>query len=197
MSAPAEAERSERRADRRSSQRRARIAVVAVVVVAAVALGVWLTSGDEGSGGQLATSLSGGNEVASAVTPGQPFSVGVVRLRNTGGSDLIVDRISLVAPTTGMRLVGMYARPEGENDLGSAQGFEWPRGALEVEGLRIVPNAKSGYDLVLGVQVDAQGVYRSRGLRIEYHVGDKTHVAANDLDIVVCAPPRLFRARCQ
>ncbi len=195
MGVSAEGERSERRASRRSTQQRGWLIVAAVVLGVLVLLVWWFGFRSSGGAGDP---LAGGpgESVVLAGTPGAPVSVGAIDLRNSGKSDLVIDRVSLLDPTTGLRLVGMYARPEGESPIATANGFRWPRGASEVEGLTIVPNEQSGVTVVIALQVDAQGVYRSAGVRIEYHVGNRRYVKAYGLEIELCAPSRLYRARC-
>jgi hypothetical protein len=90
----------------------------------------------------------------------------------------------------------MYAEPAGESSLGFGGNFAWPGSAAEVEGLTLEPDAETGYKLVIGVQVDAQGIFRSPGIRIGYHTGSKTYEKAFALSMTFCAPPRLYRSRC-
>jgi hypothetical protein len=195
MGVSPDVERSERRAGRRSSTQRGRIVVIVLALLLVVLFVWWLTSRSSGSdGGSLAS--KGGGSMSVPVSAGAPMSVGMLELSNDGGSEIVIDRISLVDPTTGMRIVGMYAQPAGEAELGFSGGFKWPRGASEVEGLALKPDGAAGYRLVLGVQVDAQGIYRSPGIRVAYHSGDKTHETALRLSMTLCAPPRLYRNRC-
>ncbi len=196
MGVSPEAERSERRAGRRSSQQRTRIVAAVLLLLLGVALVWWLTS--RSSDGPADGPLLGVSDasVAGPATPGAPVAAGALQLRNEGSDDLIIDRVVLVDPTTGMRLVGMYAVPADEGAAGIGGGFRWPRGASEVEGLTIAPSAKPAFRLVLGAQIDAQGVYRSPGIRITYHVGDHGYVKAFAVGLTLCAPPRLYRSRC-
>jgi hypothetical protein len=195
MGVSAEGERSERRAGRRSSQQRVRIVVLAVVLVLAVGLVWWFAFRSSGQAGEPLAGGPGGS-VGVGATPGAPVSIGLVGLQNRGKSDVVIDRVSLLDPTTGLRLVGMYAPPEGKDVVGAANGFRWPRGAVEVEGLTIKPSGTPGDSLVLGLQVDAEGVFRSSGVQIEYHAGDRRYVKVYELGIELCAPVRLYKARC-
>jgi hypothetical protein len=194
MGASPEAERSERRAGRRSTQQRGRIVVIVVVVLLVVLLVWWLfgRSGDEQ--GSLASKQ--GETVSAPVTAGSVVSVGTLELSNDGGSAIVIDRVSLVDPTAGMRIVGMYAQPLGQSPLGFGGGFKWPSAAVEVEGLTLEPDAETGYKLVVGVRVDAQGIFRSPGFRIAYRSGDKSYEQSFQAAMTLCAPPRLYRARC-
>jgi hypothetical protein len=195
MGVSPELERSERRAGRRSSMQRGRIVAIVVGVVLLVLLVWWLTSrSSDSEGGSLAS--KGGGSMSVPVSVGGPVSVGMLELSNDGGSEIVIDRVALVDPTTGMRIVGMYAQPAGQAELGFSGGFRWPRGASEVEGLALKPDGAAGYRLVIGVQVDAQGIFRSPGIQVAYHSGDTAHTTAFQLSMTFCAPPRLYRARC-
>ena len=153
----------------------------------------WLfgRSGDEQ--GSLASKT--GETVSAPVTAGSVVSVGTLELTNDGGSAIVIDAVSLVDPTAGMRIVGMYAQPIGQSPLGFGGGFKWPGGAVEVEGLTLEPDA-AGYKLVVGVRVDAQGIFRSPGFRVAYRSGDKSYEKSFQSAMTLCAPPRLYRARC-
>ncbi len=169
--------------------------MIAAVVLLLVLFVWWLfgRSGDER--GSLASEE--GEAVSAPVTVGSIVSVGTLELSNDGGSAIVIDRISLVDPTTGMRIVGMYAQPIGQSPLGFGGGFKWPRGAVEVEGLTLEPDAEAGgYKLVVGVKVDAQGIFRSPGFRVTYRSGDKSYEQSLQAAMTLCAPPRLYRARC-
>ncbi len=196
MGVTPEVERSERRAGRRSLQHRNRIVLVAVGLLFIVLLVWWLAScsSEESAGGALTGTAEG--PVSGPVTPGTPVAVGVLELDNGGGSAIVIDSVSFVDPTTGLRIVGMYAQPAGESSLGFGGDFKWPRGAAEVDGLTLEPDAESGYKLVLGVQVDAQGIFRSPGIRIGYHSGTTAAEKTFAIAMTFCAPPRLYRARC-
>ncbi len=194
MGASPEEERSERRAGRRSTQQRGRLVVIGVVVLLTVLFLWWLLSRGGDEKGSLASKE--GETVSAPVTVGSVVSVGTLELSNDGGSAIVIDRVSLVDPTTGMRIVGMYAQPLGQSPLGFGGGFKWPRGAVEVEGLTLEPDAETAYKLVVAVKVDAQGIFRSPGFRIAYRSGDKSYEQSFPAAMTLCAPPRLYRARC-
>jgi hypothetical protein len=171
---------------------RSRHRVLLVLVLLTAILGgiaVWaLSRPDVVEGGPLAYAKGYSDRLAFTVPLDTAYSWGLAILRNSGETDVIVERVTLVDETGTIRVVGIRAVPETAADaVGFAPGFDSSAGG-SVDGLVVPPGRGNGFQLVFGLAVDRPGISGFRGLRVEYRVGDTRFATTLRHVVVLCAP---------
>lgn len=142
-------------------------------------------------GGPLAEPKAFGSAaLRGGLDPGEPLSVGQYILENTGSGPVRVDRLWLVEPTPGLRLVGAYA--SHESHVGARRGYGPPRSASHPVGLEVPPGRDAAYVVVIGVQADKPGRYVTDGLRVAYHRGGRRWETTLRQSIVLCVPESTY-----
>jgi hypothetical protein len=126
-----------------------------------------------------------GNGVGATIKPGQPISIGGFPLRNRGDVPVIVDRVTLIDPEPGLRVLGIYAVRTTE--VGAMRGYAPPATARYPVNLGL--GAGEHYELVVGLTADKSGLlHASHGVRVEYHtVSGRKYATALGIEIAVCA----------
>lgn len=126
----------------------------------------------------------------------QPMGWPVVK--NTAAKAAVIERVTLDRPSRGLRLVGVYALPGGEQIGDDPSRVTWPpRGGrrLPADGLTVRParDRKSrapidpnGVNLVLGLRA-ARGDHGMRGVLVDYRVGDRAYRRRLRIGYTMCA----------
>jgi hypothetical protein len=178
---------------------RAQLALAAALVAAAAAvvLAVVLVGGDEEpSAGPL-----GSDEVQGLGAPqeaGRTFTFGLPVAYNEGDEPAVLDRISLLDPTPGLEVVGTRVAGADRRLLYQSGDPDWPSRRITdqhpVNGFEVAPQdtpeGRRGVELVFGLRADRPGRYRTRGVQIDYRVGDTRHRSTMLVALQLCIPPR-------
>jgi hypothetical protein len=184
---------------------------VAAAIGALAAVGgvlAWALSTPEPTltAGPLACRECGITGLAFPVDAGQPFTYGLLTLRNSGNETAVLDRVVPLEPTPGLRLVGEVALPTRKNPwniTASDHGHFPPENVLRavrpVRGYRIPPaRAPSDlHEIMLGFTVPRPGRFGFRRLAVAYHVGDTRYRALFDFRFRACAPAKLHEHDCE
>lgn len=150
------------------------------------------------SGGPLADDYR--DAVGAPAVLGATYSWGHAFVINNGppGTVVMLDDVSLVDPTKGLRVLGVYAISVGSDCQpipGMIRGYWHPDCGRSVQGLAVLPGEKHGYGLVYGFVADAPGIYFVKGVRVDYHVGNARYSTILDVSARLCAPFAHY-ARC-
>jgi hypothetical protein len=134
------------------------------------------------SGGPLSDLVANG--VGATIKPGEPISIGGASLKNHGDMPVIVDRVTLLHPEPGLRVLGIYAVPMTE--IGAMQGYAPPSNARYPANFGI--GVGEHYELVVGLTADRSGLFHApQGMRVEYHTVDgKKYATALGTEIALC-----------
>jgi len=132
--------------------------------------------------------------VGAPIDLDEAYSFGSVVLRNAGDEPAVLDRLTLIDPSPGLEVVGMYTLPvPNARGVGFIEGFH-PEWGEPVAGSPVSP----GRDLqvVIGVRVAEPGRYEFRGVLVDYRVDDARHRANLQHSLRVCAPFERYERRC-
>jgi hypothetical protein len=144
-------------------------------------------------------SLSGPLVTGGKGVAGMPASFGFVLPWNAAESEAVLERVVPIGATEGIKVVGAGIVGPEEEVVPFGPGFP-PQGRLDpppVDGFRIPPGsgALDGYQLVVGVQGDAPGVYSVTGFVLEYRVAGAEYRAVMLQGVWLCVP-RDEKPRC-
>ena len=169
------------------------LGLLAAATAAAGAILLWPGSGSgTRTGGPLAYPDDYYDTLGFTIHVREPYSWGLVLLRNKGDALAVVRRIALVETSGSVKVVGTYAVPEDRpQTVGFAPGFD-PADGEPVEGLVVPPGDGHGFQIVFGLQVDAKGISEFRSVRVEYDVGDTHYAATLDHSVALCAPVETY-----
>jgi hypothetical protein len=173
------------------------LAAPLVAGAAAVVLAVVLLAGDgEPSAGPL-----GSDEVQGLGAPqeaGRTFTFGLPVAYNEGDEPAELERISLLDPTPGLKVVGTRVAGADRRLLYQSGDPNWPSRRITdqhpVNGFEVAPQdtpeGRRGVELVFGLRADRPGRYRTEGVQIDYRVGDTRHRSTMLIALRLCVPPR-------
>lgn len=175
-----------------------RAAIALVVVVASVAAGALAVLSGDPSPGPLARDVGEPNTIAFDVEIGQPFSYGLVVLRNPASREVRITGVELADPWGRIELLEAGVR--SMHDLPDhglvANDRVYPPVALAGSvapaiGARVPPLAgpRDAVELVLGLRADGAGSSGFHGVIVSYELDRATHRALFPFALTVCAPP--------
>jgi hypothetical protein len=183
----------------RSRRRRPLLLVLALMLLAIVAgVAAWLLlGGDEPvTPGPLGTGERSGVGVGQRA--GVPFGYGLPVAVNRGSEPAVLDRIELVDPPAGLRVLETRVGGLERKYLWYASSTRWPdperfSDLQPVRGFRVPPQSAPGGDrgveLVFALQADKPGRYAFDRVAVAYHVGDRRHRAELTNGLRVCVAP--------
>jgi hypothetical protein len=187
--------------------RRAVLLAVGALVVAGGALaGIVLTRDSGVAAGPLACRSCGVNGLAFPVDPDEPFTYGLLTLRNPGPNPAVLDQVVPLEATRGLRLLGEVALRTRDNpwNITASDHHHFPPPnvrsvARPVRGYRIAPmkGRREEHEIMLGFTVPGPGTFGFRRLAVEYHVGSTRYRAVFDFRFRVCAPAKLHHDDCE
>jgi hypothetical protein len=172
------------------------LAAAALGAAVAVALVVFASDDDDGpTPGPL-----GSDEVVGLGAPqeaGRDFTFGLAVAYNRGDEPAVLERISLVDPTPGLRVIETRVAGPQRRLLYQAGDYRWPSPEITdlhpVRGFEVAPrdqpDGRRGVELVFRLRVDRPGRYTARGVQIDYRVGDTSHRSRLTTAYRVCAVP--------
>ncbi len=124
---------------------------------------------------------------------GRPFTFSDVVMRNFGDYPIVVDGVSLVESTPGIKIVGLLAARTPPNwisgDADYPPPFSFPMRPLK--GYVIPPGENASHKSVLvimGLEVSRNGVSGFSAVRIHYHVGSTRFEYIEAYGLAACAP---------
>jgi hypothetical protein len=174
--------------------KRARLWIVLGLPAAALAApgAMLLSAGDSSSGaesgGPLAYDEDYYDTLGFTVHVGEPYSWGLVVLRNKGEAPATVRRVTLTGQRGTLEVVGLYVLPESRpQTVGFAPGFDAADGD-PVEGLVIPPGEGQGFQVVFGVEVEDEGISGFRSVQVDYDVGSAHYTDSLAHSLALCAP---------
>jgi hypothetical protein len=184
------------------SIRRLAAAAGLLAVLAGGGVGAWLAlrpAAGVASGGPLAPSSD--RSFLSTGTPAnvrERISYGLLVLRGANARDVRLDRVELVAPEHGLRMIGSYVQPV---DLGRgiavAYGFPPPRpgpGRKPVADYVLGPAAK--VRVMIGLTVTRRGSFAFHGIALSYRANGRRYRTTFPLAGRLCAPKARWLSRC-
>lgn len=194
------------------SRRRGR---VLLVLLLAVATGFflkgqitkdWRVVHASGSGGPLDAGVSS-TRIAFPVDLGQPFTFGTLSMHNEGDRPLMLESIRPMPPLSpGFRLVEVLVAQDPDRDLNSVGTSRiFPPTSDELGRLRpfhgavVVPRAENNdrsTAVVMGLQLDRQGVFSFERIEVDYRVGSKPYTVKVDLGFLTCGPRTVYGRSC-
>jgi hypothetical protein len=162
--------------------------VIPVLLASAVVLGLGIfllvrALGDAKSGGRLEPQSSH-TETTVPADLNEPYSWGLIYLRNRGDDPVHVDALDLGQIPSGLRVLGSYAVP-GSAGIGLMPGYAPSRGR-PVVGLTIPPNTT--YNAVVGLSATAHGRHMIPEVIVRYTSGDQEREVTFTDAVVLCAP---------
>ena len=178
------------------------IVAVAAVVVVAAGVGAFfaLRSGGDAvsSGGPLVAPKDGYFSASIPIDVGKPASFGLLVVANKQREPITLERVELVEPTPGLRLVGSYAQPTGSGlGVGLLSGFP-PSGAgpnrHDVAGYALAHGAEAR--IVVGVASARTGSFDAKALRLYYRAKGKQYRDDWPFAVRVCSPAKPWAGRC-
>jgi hypothetical protein len=174
------------------------------LIAAAVALVLLLTGGDDG-GPVRATDR---NALSFPARAGTPFTYGQAIVVNTGGQEAVLRRATLASPTPGLTARAMRVGGPRRIIATVPHDDRWPPRMARLLDLRTLagfrlapadrPEGKMGAALLFALRAARPGRYTSRGVKLEYTVGDHRYTQLVPTALAVCVGPargRLSR-RC-
>jgi hypothetical protein len=181
------------------------MSALAAVLAAAGVAAFLLSRGPRPGPGPLACPSCGVLGLAFGVDAHEPFTYGLLVLRNSGDGTAVLDRVVPLGTSPGLRLVGAVAlrtRDNPWNVTASDHHRFPPRNVASLvqplRGYRIPPGGKAdGHEVMLGFVVPSAGEFSFRRLAVEYHVGIRRHRAIFRFRLRVCAPARLHATDCE
>ncbi len=134
---------------------------------------------------------------------GVPFGYGQTVAFNNGKRPAVLERISPVGATPGLRVLGTYAGGPGRKYLYYTSSSRWPDRTRfsdlhPVVGFSVAPRSQRGVELVFKLVADRPGGYEFRRIAVDYRVGDTRH-HVELRGPAVCVIPRgqpRIRGRC-
>jgi hypothetical protein len=168
-----------------AAQRRRALAALAVLLaLAAAGAGARLLLSDAGqpSLGPLTTHTT--DSVAFGQPAGVTFAWGVPVVFNPGDEPAVLDRVTLLDATPGLRVLKVDVGGPNRKYLFSGQAYKWPdpenfTDLHPVSGMRVHPAdtkpGERGVELVFVMQADEPGQYRATHIAADYHIGDTKH----------------------
>jgi hypothetical protein len=175
--------------------------ITAAVVVFVAPIGGFLAV----RGGASSTSHAGpliGPQPSStsvfATALGTPVMVGDWYLANTGSKPAVVQRIALIDPTPGLRVVAINLAHFSKQSRGAESYYPQPGLRLyPVGGLRIPPGGlPQAIEIVAGLAVTKPGHFNSSGLSVSYTVGDRHYTMTVLEGTGVCYPLSAYPNGC-
>jgi hypothetical protein len=166
------------------------LGLLAAALAAAGAALLWAGGSGPGaeSGGPLAYDEDYYDTLGFSVHVREPYSWGLVLLRNTGEAPATVRRVTLAGQNGTLKVVGVYAIPENTpQTVGFAPGFD-AAGGEAVEGLIIPPGEGRGFQVVFGLEIEEEGISGFRSVQVDYDVGDAHYTATLAHAVALCAP---------
>lgn len=190
---------------KRSVSRRVGVYMLIALLVAAGLGALLLTrTAPSRTTGPLYDPRYAGSGIAFSVNAGQQFSWAYTTLDNKAATPIVVESVSLIHPSPGLRLVQTQAFPAAFGPrvmvnsrrfppkiLAGASGI--PQGAVpfrDVAGLTIPPTSSpvGGFILLLHLQVTGSGPFGASGVKVNYRVGTMQYTATFPDAIAVCVP---------
>jgi hypothetical protein len=163
--------------------------VIPVLLASAVVLGLGIflfvrVLGDDVKSGRRLEPPSGHSEATAPADLNEPYSWGLIYLRNQGDDPVHVEALDLGQIPSGLRVLGSYAVP-GNAGIGLMPGYAPSRGR-PVVGLTIPP--KSTYNAVVGLSATAHGEHMIPEVRVRYTSDDQEYEATFSEAVVLCVP---------
>jgi len=147
----------------------------------------------------LSQNVAGGS---MGVSPGVPFTYGLLFLDNRGTLPAIIDRVELIAPTGDIELIRASVVPTSKRSDGSP-AFErsYPPPGLQLTpaaGFAVEPSSPANLptEVILGLSVRGN-IGGFGGIAVEYHVGDdrfRAEFLGNRFN--ACAGPNPVKMDC-
>jgi hypothetical protein len=180
--------------------RRPRTLAVIAAAVAFAAAALFLAVVLLGDDGEPSPGPLGTDEVQSSGFShevGRDFTFGLPVAFNRGDEPAVLERISLIDPTPGLKVIATrVAGPDRRIFFFAAEPYWPPREITDlhpVRGFEVAPqdepDGDRGVELVFGARADQPGRYRTHGVRIDYRVGDTEHRATLRNVFRVCVLP--------
>lgn len=168
------------------------------VVVAAALLWLAVRSLGEPSPGPLGSADA--SSLGIGRLAGVDFAYGLPVVINSGDEPAVLERIELVDPTPGLRVVETLIAGPGRRVFGTASTHNWPddRNRItdlhEVRGFEVQPQHVARWDrgaeLVFVLRADEPGRYLFNAVAVNYRVGDDEHRTVVENGLGVCVTLR-------
>ena len=192
---------------------RRRWSVGAVAAAGLVAAGVVvLAIAERGSeevirGGPLADPGASMGE-AALMDVGRVGTYGAETIENHGTETAVLDRVTFVGLTPGLRILGpLVARVRTQPGVpalvtGLVRRFPPPHAGTTLHPLAGFPvrpsrSWRDAVELLIGFRPLREGVLSYRALELHYHVGDRRYLARYPDPLVICAPYSFPLSRCK
>jgi len=174
------------------------LAALAAALVAA-ALVVWLgrgSSADEATPGPVRGAE--GSVISAQRKLAHPFSFGLAVALNTGREPAVLDRISIVRPASGLRLLDTRVAGNDRRYASVVTTPGWPSRQLTdlhpVRGYKLpplsAPGGERGAELVFVLRAERPGHLGFWQVAVDYRVRDRRHHAVLNSGLQVCSRPK-------
>jgi len=178
-----------------------------LAIGAAVVLGTAACSNSGSSGGGPLADPGPSMGEALTIDLNRVGTYGAETIENHGGATAVLDRISYVGLSPGLRVfktLAMHVRTQpGATRLATGMIRQFPpphKGATlrPLAGFRVRPyrSWRDTVELLIGFRGVQKGVHSFRAFRLYYHVGGKHYVATYHDFLTVCVPYSFPLSRC-
>ncbi len=116
-----------------------------------------------------------------------PVTIGDWFLANPSHGLAVVDRITLIRPDPGLRVLGLKLAHFDRHSVGAYDGY--PRKGQQLYAVNELPiRPGERVEIVAGLQINKTGSYRAHGLMVDYHIGDKHYRLMVPEAVALCYP---------
>jgi hypothetical protein len=177
-----------------------RWAAVAACAIAIIAVAVLVLVGDDGGRSPGPVVAEEANQLSSTVPTWREFMYGIPVVYNEGDEAAELERATFIQATPGLEIVQtLVAGPRREANLISGSRrfpptFSRLRDTHPLSGYRLPPRTEPagerGVELVFVLRAPRPGRYITRGVQLDYRVGDSEHRRVIPNAYAACAFPR-------
>jgi hypothetical protein len=183
-----------------------RLVAVAALVVCIVAVAAVYASGR--GGGDVAGPLRlPTHEVADSIITtglGRSVALGTILTSNPAAQPAVLDKVTLIDPTSDLRFAGAYAALVGRDTPKGAWGVaHWPPPGEKLHPLSGVAVPANSLDpntgnvqIVLRLALDRAGTGTFRSFALDYHIGSHHYHAVVPEGFRICYPLSRYKGHC-